>query len=364
MFWKRSDAEGPVRSASEHRVPTHLRAVDDAELVAAEAIDTIATILGVLARVEEHEAERRTLQGWIHHLVNRARSPATPTLEGTRDWAGARQAITRLLHERRNRTEQALQDLRLAMSTITGTLGRAVADDRAIGAKARAELTRLREAVESKRPEDVRRCALQAVEVISNALDEREKAWARRLGEIRDHARVLEGRLKEAEQEGAVDPLTRLANRRAFDAQLTDALEAGRTGREHSVLVLFDIDHFKRINDTHGHVVGDAVLKTFAHVLSLAFPRQRDCVARFGGEEFAVILRGSKALDGLRLAERALARVRDIELKTDDGIVSVTTSAGVAEILSDDDQESILKRTDAALYRAKQGGRDRAVLAP
>jgi diguanylate cyclase len=364
MFWKRDDTDGNSE-ASVRRAPERLRQPDDPDLAANEALETLATLLGVLARVDEHEAERQTLHGWVHHLVNRARSPATTQLPaGLRDWAGARNAITRLLHERRSRTDKALQDLRHAVSTISGTLGRAVADDRAIGARARAELLRLREAVEDKPPEEIRRCALQAVEVISGAMDEREKAWARRLGEISAHARVLEGRLEVAEREGAVDPLTRLANRRAFDAQLTDALHAVASEREHSVLVLFDIDHFKRLNDGYGHVIGDAVLKTFAHVLSLSFPRQRDCVARFGGEEFAVILRGSKAFDGLRLAERALGRVREIELKTDGGTIGVTTSAGVAEFRPDDDQESILKRADAALYRAKQGGRDRAVLAP
>jgi diguanylate cyclase (GGDEF)-like protein len=365
-MFRRRTADEPIHSDGPKLAPVHhlgRRDPDGDGEVADEALNTIAGILGILGRLDDNEAERAELQAWVQHLVNRAKSPSSQVIPaGRRDWAGARTYLGRLLTDRRDRNIKALQDLRHAVSAITGTLGRAVADDRAVDKRARDELSRLRCAIEDQSPEEIRRCAMVAVDVITGALDERERSWAKRLQEVSAHARVLEGRLEVAEREGAVDPLTQLSNRRCFDTQLGDAMAAVSIHHEWSVLVLFDIDHFKRLNDDYGHVVGDAVLRTFAHVLSLSFPRQRDCVARFGGEEFAVILRGSKALDGLRLAERALARIRDISVKTADGDVHITTSAGVTEIRPDDDRDSLLKRADAALYRAKHGGRDRAVL--
>ncbi len=153
------------------------------------------------------------------------------------------------------------------------------------------------------------------------------------------------------------DGLTGLANRTEFDAALERELSrAQRTGSPLS-LVLVDVDHFKRVNDTHGHQVGDEVLRQVGGGLE-RLVRREDVAARYGGEEFVVLLPGVDAEGGRAFGERVRERLR-----TDVEAVPVTVSAGVASYPENArDVDELVGRADAALYAAKRGGRDRVVL--
>lgn len=160
------------------------------------------------------------------------------------------------------------------------------------------------------------------------------------------------------------DALTNLLNRRAFDALLTEEVDrARRLGRPLTLAVL-DLDHFKAVNDTYGHPAGDLVLTAVARVLE-AGVRTIDRVARIGGEEFAVLLMETVAADGYGVACRLVEAVRSRPVVLADGReLGISLSAGVAELPSADGTESaLLDAADRALYQAKRGGRDRAVLA-
>jgi diguanylate cyclase (GGDEF)-like protein len=150
--------------------------------------------------------------------------------------------------------------------------------------------------------------------------------------------------------EAETDPLTRLANRRTYDQALA-RIKAG------DAVVLLDLDHFKRINDRHGHAVGDQVLMRFAECLRLAAPRRGDCVARYGGEEFALVLVGA----GGPGAAAVLERMHGEWMITDP---LSTFSAGVAVHRPGEQAVETVARADAALYRAKQEGRARWILEP
>jgi diguanylate cyclase (GGDEF)-like protein len=159
--------------------------------------------------------------------------------------------------------------------------------------------------------------------------------------------------LARVQQMAVTDGLTQLANRRAFDRSLDKELSrAARTDGRLSV-VLLDIDHFKLLNDNHGHVVGDAVLRQIAHALQLC-GREYDTIARYGGEEFAAVLPGCSSGLALQVAERLRAAVQDAA--TD---VKVTASCGVATYPYDGiDVASILSAADRALYASKRAGRN------
>jgi diguanylate cyclase (GGDEF)-like protein len=159
--------------------------------------------------------------------------------------------------------------------------------------------------------------------------------------------------LARVQQMAVTDGLTELANRRAFDRSLDRELgRAGRTDGRLSV-VLLDVDHFKLLNDNHGHVVGDTVLKQIAHALQLC-GREYDTIARYGGEEFAAILPGCSSGLALQVAERLRVAVQDAA--TD---VKVTASAGVATYPYDGiDVGDLLNAADQALYAAKRAGRN------
>ena len=176
----------------------------------------------------------------------------------------------------------------------------------------------------------------------------------RRDREMLEWARVQREALKTAAMS---DELTGLANRRAADQWLDDALESG----ESLLVILIDIDHFKRINDTHGHAMGDAALSEIAGALE-SCTQTGDLAARYGGEEFLVVIRDADLDCAARIAERYLAAVRTIQV----GALPVTASIGIAGTPAGSfaDRKAILAAADRVLYEAKLSGRDRAVVSP
>lgn len=151
------------------------------------------------------------------------------------------------------------------------------------------------------------------------------------------------------------DPLTELANRRFFQERLSTALASAKRHETPLSLVMADLDHFKHINDTWGHAAGDAVLKGFADILKSAC-RMEDLAARFGGEEFIVMLIHTDREGATQYAERVR---RELEAETFPEIKQrVTASFGVSQLTAGEDAESVIKRADSALYRAKADGRN------
>jgi diguanylate cyclase (GGDEF)-like protein len=176
------------------------------------------------------------------------------------------------------------------------------------------------------------------------------------------YALQLSDTLKQLKLLATRDELTGLINRREFDRVLAEETERARRFKRPLALVMCDLDHFKNVNDTHGHPAGDSVLKAAAAVL-LAGVRTIDRVARVGGEEFAVLLMETYRPEALIAAERMVAAMRAKTIALPDGMtVSVTLSAGVAVFpLQGGDAAALVKAADQALYVAKRAGRDRVV---
>ncbi|MDR8412109.1 GGDEF domain-containing protein [Nonomuraea sp. 3-1Str] len=158
------------------------------------------------------------------------------------------------------------------------------------------------------------------------------------------------------------DPKTGLLNAAAWQREAdTEIVRARRTG-ETLALLIVDIDHFKRVNDRHGHLVGDQVLAAVAATLRSQL-REYDVVGRFGGEEFVVLLPGADVHEARQVAERLRNRISHMAVAADDAMITVTISVGVAIMtLHGDDLIELLAAADLALYRAKELGRDRICL--
>jgi len=172
---------------------------------------------------------------------------------------------------------------------------------------------------------------------------------------------------REVRRLASTDPLTGILNRGAFMDRL--AQEINRCGREHAPLslIMADIDHFKKVNDIHGHQAGDRVLQGFAGTLRDAL-RSYDFVGRYGGEEFTICLPHTDDMACREVAERIRKEVEDRSFTLPDkgGDIGVTASFGVAsrDPGSDEDLDSIIKRADKSLYRAKACGRNAVCMAP
>lgn len=159
------------------------------------------------------------------------------------------------------------------------------------------------------------------------------------------------------------DPLTGVANRRLFDRDFHREWYRAVRNQSPVAVIMLDVDAFKEYNDYHGHPGGDACLQTIAGILSSIMRRSTDTLARYGGEEFVYLLPGIDEAEAARQAEELRQRVESANIPHGDSRASrwVTVSVGVAAMVpgQDDDMQDLISRADAALYRAKSGGRNR-----
>ena len=197
-----------------------------------------------------------------------------------------------------------------------------------------------------------------------HARDQREQALAGRLQGLAERVAAMEqealevrGHLEEQRQKALIDPLTGLPNRAAWSERLEHDVQAWQATGEPLCLAILDLDHFKRINDSYGHLAGDKVLKIVANVLRTRL-RGRDFIARFGGEEFVLLLPGSALAAGHASSDHLRAAVEACPFHFKGERVTVTVSIGISAFQTGDLAEAVLKRADQALYRAKAQGRN------
>ena len=173
---------------------------------------------------------------------------------------------------------------------------------------------------------------------------------------------VSQRKAREADllRQANTDPMTGVLNRRAFQDRIDQF--RNNTPDRPATLALFDLDHFKQVNDGHGHDAGDAALLHFADVLRATL-RVEDVIGRLGGEEFAVLFPGLSTAAGMAACERVRSSLQDARIHAGDAIFTITVSAGVAPIRADLSSDEVFRIADAALYRAKSRGRNRSELA-
>lgn len=164
------------------------------------------------------------------------------------------------------------------------------------------------------------------------------------------------------ENAAAIDKLTNLPNRKAFDIGMSVMLQDSQRNKTALGLLLLDLDYFKKINDNFDHLAGDMVLKQVAETIKSTI-RADDFVCRWGGEEFLIVVRDCEAVQLMFLAEKIRGAIQATNFKYRDKQIVVTASIGLAERLKDEDIEHLIHRADKALYEAKNGGRNLSILA-
>jgi len=197
----------------------------------------------------------------------------------------------------------------------------------------------------------------------TKAMENRAKTLEEELQRSSEQVTELKTQLDTVRKESRIDPLTGVANRKAFDQELQAAIQDSFATGSPIALMMCDIDHFKRFNDTWGHLTGDQVLRLVGGCLAENV-KGRDTAARYGGEEFAVILRQSELKGAVTLADQIRGSVENKKLvkrSTGDILGTITISIGVAQLTKGDTAESLVQRADKCLYRAKNSGRNRVV---
>ena len=176
---------------------------------------------------------------------------------------------------------------------------------------------------------------------------------------ITNHS-IAEQRAVQMEKLSVTDQLTQLKNRSYFDQRLTDEWKRGNRQQTLLSLLMLDLDHFKRVNDTYGHVAGDYCLVQVGKALQSAVQRETDLVARYGGEEFVILLPNSDEVTAESIAESLRLSIANLELEYDGEKISMSCSIGGATVIPDHSNRSdvLIQYADKALYLAKRSGRN------
>jgi len=216
--------------------------------------------------------------------------------------------------------------------------------------------------------ESVDRLPLEAIveELVAGTLQ--MHVWVttleKQLAERRQEIEELRVAISEVQSESHTDPMTGLANRRGFDKAINELLALENSDRGETCLLIADVDHFKKINDAYGHVFGDKVICAVAQTLKSGV-KGRDIVARFGGEEFVVLLAKTPLAGAYTVAEQLRATVEQSRIRRGETTLdAVTISIGVTAYRGGESVTEFIHRADLALYTSKQNGRNRITVAP
>ncbi len=194
------------------------------------------------------------------------------------------------------------------------------------------------------------------------AAEQQNAALNNELEELKVRTAALDQQLHEQRELLLLDALTGVHSRFAYERRLDEEIAVGMRTEKPLCYALWDIDHFKRINDQFGHQAGDAVLRQVAGYLA-RYTRAKDFVARIGGEEFVILFPETTIEDATRIAEKLRALIAAAEYNVEDQEIAVTISCGLSLLQPGDGAEQLYKRADAALYAAKDAGRNRCIAA-
>jgi diguanylate cyclase len=194
----------------------------------------------------------------------------------------------------------------------------------------------------------------------ASAMRTRNEQMQARVATLEAEANRLHGQLKDERRLSTIDVLTKIPNRLAYDKRIEEELSRWQRFNQPTCIAVWDVDHFKRINDTCGHRAGDRVLRTVAECLAGRI-RGTDFVARYGGEEFVMILSGTRLDDAVRLVNEMRVAISEIGFHFRGTALAVTISSGVTALLVGDSASAAFDRADKAMYQAKESGRNRCV---
>ena len=354
-----------------------------------QALDFMAEMLRILGenafdigskRAEEIEA---FFEAWARHLLIGIPPPGREKSseesenekqkledanrrESKRDLPGLRRAFREHRESEAGYVTKSLADFRTATWAFISGLRRSLTAEQSSDRRISHRMRRLEGAVRNGDPDAIKNEAQQTVTLLTEFLAERGTRHQEQISAMAARLEGLRDELDNVRAQAAIDPVTEIYNRASFDEQIEREVDLATLFGKRGCLLMIDIDHFKWVNDTHGHPCGDEVLKQFAGTLSRCFMRRDDFVARYGGEEFVVVLRDIELPTARDVAERGMTAIRNLEVHFGEleEPIRLTASIGIARLRIGETAAAWVERADRALYQAKNGGRDRIEVDP
>ena len=385
MFWKKkakTKAVGTRASRPESDADTEgEEAATGPPLEAEQAVDFIAELLRIQGQhafdLDDVDAETTAElhDRWARHLLVGIPPPGREPVETDgedvarpnvkRDIPGLRNYFSDHRGHESRYVVASMDDLREAIWTFIHGLRRGMTEDQAADRQVAHRMRRLEQAVRGNDTERIKSEATETIGLMSRLISERGDRYEEQIESLADRLERMRGELDAVRKKAATDGLTRLYNRDAFDEQIERELDFATLFGHSICLLMIDVDDFKWVNDTHGHRVGDEVLRLIAGCLGVSFVRKDDYCARYGGEEFVVILREVDATTAIGLTDRLMHAVRHLEIDFEKvESLRVSISVGVAQLRRGETSAQWVERADKALYRAKQAGKDRVEADP
>lgn len=339
-----------------------------------EALDTVAAMLRSTGKypILDDEYDQQALAGeceeWaIHALVGAPPPGSDPDSApaSNREWQRLRYFFSSLREREHllvSGMHKSAEELRQVILGFYENVTDVFKKEQTSDTQLQEQLSAIRGALSSNSIDDLRQQVRSAVEVISQITQQRRDEQLAQLNDMGGRLNQLNEELQAAKRAGQRDALTQLYNRASFDDRLTRTASLRRLYDNPACLLMIDLDNFKWVNDKYGHHAGDTVLKALSILMSDVFGRKTDFVARFGGDEFAVILGETVADDACRMASKLIKLAREIQIECEGKPIRVTVSVGIAEIARNEAPDSWFERADKALYSAKRAGRDRFVI--
>ncbi len=299
---------------------------------------------------------------WYHHVDQRdpALSGELARLLETQGTYSAQQGWSmfqrHVLAVDQSAQQRALAELHALAAQLLSRLGQSIDQSHSFDGELQRAAGELASASSAADLQQIAQLLGRSVETLAQA----NRHFHQQMQGAHDQMQQLRSELDQARDAADRDPLTRLLNRQAFEREF----QRLRARSPAPLTLLFcDIDHFKRFNDDYGHLMGDRVLQRTATLLQDGLPSD-GLAARFGGEEFALLLPGSDLPQAVVVAEQIRRRLLQLRVKVKNServLDNISASFGVAELAPDDSLETLIERADRALYAAKRGGRNRVL---
>ena len=338
------------------------------------ALDTLSNVIYVMGKDSfplENDVDETVFPDmcseFAAHVENGSGVPSydiPASADGSREWARVRRFFADRRRAEKEFVTSRLQDYRGVVEDLVTGLRKIGDRDQNTEDSVKGSLNDIESAIDTGVLPEIKQALSHAVREVSQTFAEQKKEYESQLNELNERMSSLRQDLVAAREEMRRDALTDAYNRGAFDAAIKQSLNMHFILNQPVTLVMIDLDNFKQINDTYGHAAGDEVLRDIGECLARSFIRKSDLVARYGGDEFAVILNDTTPENATIVIDRFIEHAAKVRIPYANEGDKVSCSAGYTEIHESDTVESLLKRADRALYQAKSDGRNCASYRP